>query len=517
MARKSRKGKQNNPAPVYIQPAYIAGLYARISVNNDGRNTSVANQIEYMRNFLKQKEDITVYDIYVDDGVSSFNKNRLAFKKMMDDVKTNKINCIIVNDISRFSRDYIEATEYLEKVFPTLQIRFISVFDEYDSLHSNDKTFLMMIKTVLAYAYSKELSKKIEMQFEHKQHAGTYTPSRLPYGYTKIQNDDNVEWIIEEKTGIIVKQIFEMAQHGVSGYSIAKELNLQGIPSPQGAYWSAVSVRRILTNRTYLGEFVTHKTKSNLLKNQKAIPLPESQWLYHKDHHAPIIDEDLFDLIQNNLATNEKFPSKNSIMVDFFQGKLYCGTCNRKLKQKKANDGTIYYICPMRDEVGAACNSKSQRSDKLKIMVFNALKEKIKDVHKEREAIIRFENSLYYKRKEERDNNTLIELKQQSDFQMELFIKLLEERYDSGNSDKPMTDDQCGLQQHMKNMREYIKTQTDAIEKEKFEYKTARSIKTTRINAYLEYEQETELTSEMLDALVDRVLVLPNSIQVLYI
>jgi len=135
MARKSRKGQQNNP--VNKRPIYVAGLYARISVNDDGENTSVLNQIEYIRDFLKQNDDITVYDIYVDDGVSLFNKNRPSFTKMIDDVRAKKINCIVVNDISRFSRDYIEAIEYIDYLFPLFQVRFISIFDGYDSLHSD--------------------------------------------------------------------------------------------------------------------------------------------------------------------------------------------------------------------------------------------------------------------------------------------------------------------------------------------------------------------------------------------
>ena len=116
------------------------------------------------------------------------------------------------------------------------------------------------------------------------------------------------------------------------------------------------------------------------MQYQKAIPLLESQWLYHKDHHAPIIDEKLFALVQLGLSINEKLSWKDTIPDDFFKGKLYCGICNRKLKRKKANDGAIYYICPLRDEVGAACNNKSRRAEKLKTMVLYVIKEKIQNV-----------------------------------------------------------------------------------------------------------------------------------------
>jgi len=514
LARKSRKGQQNNP--INAQPVYIAGLYARISVNDTGKNTSVLNQIEYIRDFLKQNEDIDVHDIYIDDGVSSFNKNRLAFAKMIDDVRAGKINCVIVNNISRFTRDYIEATEYLEKIFPLLQVRFISLLDGYDSLRGDSLHLAMMLKILLAYSYAKELSIKIEKHFNFKQRAGTYTPARLPYGYRKVQNNNIVEWAIEEETGAIVRRIFEMTKQGASGYSIAKELNSQGIPSPKGTYWTAVSVGRILTNRAYLGEFITHKTKSDLLQNQKAVPLPESQWLYHKEHHAPIIDENLFDLIQQSLAAKEKPLPKGTTTEDFFQGKLYCGVCSRKLKQKKAINGAIYYICPMRDEVGAACNNKSRRAEKLKPLIFSAIKEKIQDEREQREAAIHLDNTLYRKHKEKLNDEELVELKLQSDFQEQLFIRLLEDRYDSGNADRTLSDDLRGLYQHMFMMRKYIAARIDTVEKERFEHKTNRSLKATRMGMYLKYEQISELTPEMLDTLVGRVYILPDRMQVVY-
>ena len=246
MARKSRKGQQNNSEIVNSKPIFTAGLYARISVNPDGKNTSVMGQVEYMREFLAQNENITVYDIYIDDGISSFAKHRPAFTKMISDMNDNKINCIIVNDISRFSRNYIETSEYLEITFPLRQVRFISIFDGYDSLRGDSERLLIMLKTLLAYAYAKELSNKIGTVFKGKQRTGKYTPAQLPYGYRKYQNGDQIEWIADEEKVIIVRKIFEMAKQGFSGYSIAKELNLQGVPSPKSTNWTSVSVRRVL-------------------------------------------------------------------------------------------------------------------------------------------------------------------------------------------------------------------------------------------------------------------------------
>ena len=473
-------------------------------------------QVEYMRAFLAQNEDITVYDIYIDDGISSFSKHRPAFTKMINDMNENKINCIIVNDISRFSRNYIEASEYLEITFPLRQVRFISIFDGYDSLRGDGERLLIMLKILLAYAYARELSNKIGTVFKGKQRTGKYTPAQLPYGYRKFQNGDQVEWIVDEEKVIIVRKIFEMAKQGFSGYSIAKELNLQGVPSPKSTNWTSVSVRRVLINRAYLGEFITHKTKNDLLQGQKAIPLPESEWVYHKEHHSPIIDEDLFDSVQLGLAINEKFPRKSATTEDFFQGKLYCGMCGRKLKRKKTKDGAIYYICPMRDEVGGACRNKSRRAEKLKLIVFNVLMGKIQNMREQRNEANKIENSLYNRQREERNNKLLAELKLQSDFQMNLHEKLLEDRVSRGGVASPISDDIRGLYLHMMNVSNYITKQTDAIEKEKFENKAIRSLNATRMSVYLEYEYAQELTAEMLDVLVEKILVFPEKVEISY-
>jgi len=370
-----------------------------------------------------------------------------------------------------------------------------------------------MLRILLAYNYAKELSVKIEKHFDDKQRAGTYTPARLPYGYKKIQSNDVVKWGLEEKTSSIVMNIFEMAKQGISGYSIAKTLNLQDIPSPSGSYWTAVSVRRVLTNRSYLGEFVTHKTKTDLLQKKKVTFLPESQWIYHKEHHTPIIDVILFDIVQQSLAVKGKSLQKGITTEDFFQGKLYCGICSRKLKRKKANGGAIYYVCPMKDEVGAACSNKSKRAEKLKTMVFSAIKGKIYEVREQKDTVARYETSPYRKHKEEQDCMRLIELKLQSDFQFKLFEKLLERQVDNDIQNK---DDLRGLYQHIKITKKYIGIQIEAIEKENFDYKVARSLRATRMSAYLKHEQASELSFEMLDTLVSRILVLPAEIQIAY-
>ena len=509
MARKSRKGIHK--LPVVEPKVFNAGLYARISMNSDGKSLSVLNQIEHMRKFLSQHEDIIPTEIYADDGVSSFSKNRPAFARMIEDIYAKKIDCIIVNEISRFSRKYIEASEYLEITFPTLQVRFISILDEYDSINGVSTSFVMMLKTILAYTYARDISRKVASHIENQQRTGTYTPSRLPYGYQKIRINGSVEWSIDRTTELVVKRIFEMAQSQKSSYSIAKELNIQCIPSPNGKYWTVTGIRRILTNRTYLGELITHKTKNELLISRTVIQLPKSQWLYHKDHHPPIVDDALFDSVQQQFS-QDKFIIRNIPKETFFQGKLYCGVCNRKLRPKRASDGAFYYICPLRNETGGACDNKSRRVNKIKAMVYVAIVEKIQRIREQKDKVVQFEQSLYFKHKEKQTNRQLDDLKRVLSYQERFTLEMYEAYVDAKGS--AVGDDLLGLFRHMLDVKNHFGERIAGIEKELFDNKVKRSMQAAQLDMILQYELTPELTSEMLEVLVERISLFPDGVEV---
>ena len=191
MARKSRK---NTGAvietPVQTSNYFSTAIYVRLSIENSGKDDdgdSIANQISFCKAYLAEHTDLKLYDIYEDNGEKGTNFDRPAFKRMMDDIRGGKVKCVLVKDLSRFGRDYIEAGEYLEKIFPFMGIRFISITDGYDSLTSDGAESALMIplKNMINDVYAKDISRKIITSFRARQEKGEFLPAFAPYGYVK--------------------------------------------------------------------------------------------------------------------------------------------------------------------------------------------------------------------------------------------------------------------------------------------------------------------------------------------
>ena len=263
MARKSRKHLQDAPieySKPNVQKHYIAGIYARTS-SKDQEGDSIENQIKIAEQYIQSTPDIRFYKTYSDYGFSSFTNIRPSFEEMLLDIETKTINCVVVKDISRLSREYIEAGDLLQRKFPLWGTRFISVGDDFDSLHSDATKIEIALRSLLYYSYSIDLSKKIQSAIMIRQKTGEYTPARLPYGYVKARNGNEIYWHLDEKAAPIVKFIFQHALNNISAYAIAGELNRKSIPAPKSEFWSSGSVLRILRNILYTGTFAQERLK----------------------------------------------------------------------------------------------------------------------------------------------------------------------------------------------------------------------------------------------------------------
>lgn len=274
-----------------------ATLYLRLS-RDDGdkeESNSITGQRELLRNFIRTRPELREYAVRIDDGFTGSNFDRPSFKKMLEDVKAGRTNCIIVKDLSRFGRNYLDAGEYIEKIFPFLGVRFIAVNDNYDSFGGKNVSDELIIpfKNLINEAYCRDISVKVRTQLEVKRKSGQYIGAFAVYGYLKDDADKN-HLIVDEYAADIVRDIFSWKLEGMSPQDIAARLNHSGVLSPMEykkslgmkfatsfkanpqAVWSANAVLRVLKNPVYTGVLIQGKETTPSYKVRKRVTKPET-------------------------------------------------------------------------------------------------------------------------------------------------------------------------------------------------------------------------------------------------
>ena len=381
---------------------YAAAVYLRLSkedgdVCGEGRkeeSNSITNQKRLIHDFLKGREDIRVFKEYVDDGYTGSDFLRPSFQEMIKDMDEGKVNLIIVKDLSRFGREYIEAGRYLQKIFPAAGVRFIAVTDHYDSLTADrtEKSIVIPVKNFVNDAYSADLSVKIRSHLESKRGNGEYTGAYVSYGFRKDSSDHN-KLVADPVAGENVKRIFRWKLDGMSNSQIAEKLNALGIPAPadykrslgiryrsgfqKSLYsgWSPVAVGRILSNPLCKGMVVQGKKERINHKIKKMAAKPESEQSIYRQEDLVLIGEKQFDamqgLLKKDIRTN---PGQEGAYL--FSGILYCPDCGRQMiRRKTTHKGkqTIFYICKTYN-VEKTCTRHSIKEQELVTLVTEAVK-----------------------------------------------------------------------------------------------------------------------------------------------
>lgn len=328
---------------------YLA-MYLRLSIEDDGdkdESNSISNQRKQIYKYIHHDSELSKYEVveFCDDGYSGTNMERPGMQKMLKEVKANKIRCIIVKDMSRFSRDYIEMGTYLNQIFPFMGIRFISINDHYDSRehHGNTIEIDTAFQTLLYDLYSKDVSVKVKASFENKCANGEYVFGQVPFGYEKSKEVKNVV-VVNESEAAIVRHIFSLAMQGKSSTQIARQLHEENVPTimqmrkPEKEYmdgkvhsWSENSVRRMLNNRFYLGEMAYGKSVRKSVGSKNGVSVPMEDWKVIKDHHEALISEEIFK--QVSLFRTE-YSTKRNREKHPLTGRLYCGGCGYSLNYK---------------------------------------------------------------------------------------------------------------------------------------------------------------------------------------
>lgn len=296
----------------------IAG-YCRLSVEDEdalNESSSIANQKRLIKKYISSDKELRGYEYceFCDDGYSGTTMERPEMKKLLEQIKNNEINIVIVKDISRFSRDYIDFGTYIEQIFPLMGIRFISVSDRYDSSRQGLCPTDIIFKSLIADFYCKEISEKVRDSLKLKRDKGLYATGAVPFGYKKAGDDRNM--IVPDcEAADVVRHIFKLAQQGFNLIKISSRLDEEGIRTPyefkrmreeHEMRWHPATVRNILINENYIGNMVYEKTRKDDLEYGRRTTVAMSEWKRIIRHHEPLIDRTLFAQIQKKYNKNYK-------------------------------------------------------------------------------------------------------------------------------------------------------------------------------------------------------------------
>ena len=330
------------------QKHYIAGLYYRLSQEDErqGESVSIDNQRTILRKYAEER-GFEIHDEYIDDGISGTTFQRPEVQRLLDDAKTGVINTIIVKDLSRFGRNYIEVGQYVDYVFPAFGIRFIAIQDNVDTENRDSGAMEMMpIMNVFNEWHAANTSKKIRAVWKAKAKEGVFHGKKATYGYIK-GTDEKRTFVIDEETAPIVKRIFEMYASGMSPRKISEILNLEGIPSPATyAYtqsgqkpkpnvvglWTAVTIREMLNKIIYIGHMPQLRWTSLSYKNHKRFRKDESEWTVVYNNHEPIISQELWDKVQERKKSVAQGRKTKIGFTHPLSGFLFCSDCGNKMK-----------------------------------------------------------------------------------------------------------------------------------------------------------------------------------------
>lgn len=346
------------------RPLFNVAGYIRLS-REDGdkaESDSIGNQRKLLMDYLKDKPDLILYDLYIDDGFTGIHFNRPSFQRMLADIETGKINCVIVKDLSRFGRDYIDTGKYLERYFPGHDVRFISITDHIDSI-KQAYDILLPIKNIFNEQYARDISDKVHAAVRTKQQAGEFIGAFASYGYRKSPADKN-KLLIDEYAAGVIRTIFTLFINGCGKNRIARILNGRGIVCPSEykringdnyrnsnrldstCYWTYSTINRILQNELYIGNMVQGRKIQHMRGKQHT--RDRENWIVVPNTHEAIIDIDTWEKAQSLLKRQTRALDLHS-GTGVFAGFLKCGDCGRSLVKKSRTDthgnSLITYYC----------------------------------------------------------------------------------------------------------------------------------------------------------------------------
>ena len=509
-----------NPAELLTDD--ITALYCRLSQDDkqEGDSNSIVNQKKILKKYALDR-GYSNYLYYIDDGYSGTNFNRPDFQRMIADVEAGKIKRIIVKDMSRLGRDYLQVGMYTEIIFPDHDIHFIAVNDGVDSTQGDNE--FTPFRNIINEWYAKDTRKKIRAVKKAKGMAGEHIGSHAPYGYRK--NPDNLkEWLVDDEAAAVVREIFSLCVGGYGPTQIANILTERKIlcptmyavskglkqPSvvPEIPYqWNAPAVSKILERMEYLGHTVNFKTHVKSYKVKKKIDNDSSQWKIFRDTHEPIIDQETFDIVQK-IRQGKKRPTKMGEMP-MFSGLLFCADCGSKMSFHRRVDEPAEkhnYVCSNYRGNTKSCTMHYIRNVVVEQIVLDNLREVIGYVSQYEDEFIRMvmDTDVRQRNKElTKQKKRMSEIQSRMKELDNLFQRIYEDNISGKLSDerfmklsKGYDTEQADLQEEMTRLQEHIQqAEKQSVNVDRF------------LSIVKKYTNLTELTPEILHEFVDRIIV----------
>ena len=381
MARKSRKTVIEQQ-PVIETPAaqlFPTAIYARLSVENSGKSEKIdviQNQIDICKEYVKSCPYLSLVDVYIDNGRTGTVFDRPEFNRLMNDIRTGRIKCLVVRDLSRFGRDYIEAGTYLERIFPQIGLRFIAIKEHYDSFDTDgsSESLIIPLQNMINALYAKDISRKVSTALRSQMEQGTFRKRNLPYGYR--WNEEHTNMVIDEETAPIVRQIFQWKIEGVAVATILNRLDEMGAPNTEQRKrevgtrtgdgcpfkgWAQSTLYGILTNPHYVGDTVLARSEKAVFKGVKHHKVKDKdQWIVFPNTHDAIISREDFQKVQDIIEEASDYRKKHmektaeirASLVNLFEGKIICADCKgkmyyhrRRIDKSKNDEWYAHYEC----------------------------------------------------------------------------------------------------------------------------------------------------------------------------
>ncbi|MCD7782879.1 MAG: recombinase family protein [Firmicutes bacterium] len=509
---------------VYKSNSAKAGSYSRLS-REDGdklESDSIRNQRDLISDYAARK-GISIAEEYIDDGYSGTTFERPAFQRMMEDVKKKKINCIIVKDLSRLGRNYIETGRYLEQIFPFLGVRFIAINDHYDSMNQSGDADQIIIpfKNLINDAYCRDISIKIRSQLDVKRKNGKFIGSFAAYGYLKDPEDRN-HLIIDEVAAEIVRTIYGLKLNGYSAQRIAARLDEMkvlppleykrmcglnfnsGFRSGISPHWSIMTVNRILHNELYIGTLVQGKNRKINYKVKESRPVNEDEWIRVEDTHDAIVPPAVFDTVQRLTALDTRTaPDEGSVYI--LSGFLRCGDCGQNMVRRSATKKGkkyYYYHCSTFKR-GDGCSSHNISEEKLMKMVLEVVQKQIGLVLEADEILSEIDRLPQERLGVKTVTAQLISLDKEIQRYMDLKAKVYQDMLDG-----------VVTREEFKDINVRFTVKLDAAKKAKAEGEKKRDALLSRkgslrpwVEHFKEYRNVAELSRKLMASLIDSIVV----------
>lgn len=532
-----RKSKYYSDENIINKKIWSVALYIRLSQEDEDNgqdkqeSNSVTSQKTLLNEFIEEHNDLIVYDTYIDDGFTGTDFNRPSFQRLLEDMRNGNINCVIVKDLSRLGRNYIEVGNYIEQVFPLFNIRFIAINDSVDSFKNpaSTNTILVPFKNLINDEYARDTSTKIRTSLNGKKKKGEFVGAFPSYGYIKDPKDKH-KLAIDEVAADIVRKIFYWnVNEGLGKIAICHRLNELGILNPTGhkklelgqnynnygiqdnTYtWTPSTVRNILNNEVYIGNTVQGKRRTKSYKVHKVEAVPKEEWVRVENTHEAIIDKETFKKAQE-LSRRDTKVSQKTNELSIWAGFLKCADCGRAMNKKsstnKSGSKYEYYICSTyRKKSNKLCTKHTIKEELLEKAVVQAINLHIDLLINTEEIIKQINQSSFQNLKNENIEN-MIMTKQNEISKISNFKRTLYEDWKNADITR---EEYLEYKQKYENDIERLKLNIERLQNEKQKYENQHQSSNKWIEKFREQKGITELSRDIMMELIDGIYVHDN-------